>query len=317
MALCTYNGAQYLAEQLDSILNQTMSVDEIVVCDDGSTDATLDILEAYKQKTPDILRIYRNEKNLRSVKNFEKAINLCTGDLIFLSDQDDLWLSRKVEVIVNYFKEHPNITAVATNGFGIDSKGQRLDCYSVWDMPRFLKEQNIPVDYFKILTLSGNFATGASMAFKKGFVKKIIPFPVLPDYHHDEWIAINAAEQGTFAFIDEKLFCYREHERQQVGGVFFEKIEKEKQAITHNYNVELADQSFQSYKRLLKRISLSANKYDALFQQPEYAEFSLKIKRSIINTFTQLKSEMKLRYPIRASLLFFTDKILKKRQLKI
>ena len=83
VALCTYNGEQFLKEQLDSILKQTQKVDEIVICDDGSTDATINILENYSANYPNIFHIYRNKVNLRSVKNFEKAITLCTGDLIF------------------------------------------------------------------------------------------------------------------------------------------------------------------------------------------------------------------------------------------
>ena len=73
VALCTFNGEKFLKEQLDSILNQTVTIDEIIVCDDGSTDATISILNSYKEKFPEIFNIYINEENLRSVKNFEKG----------------------------------------------------------------------------------------------------------------------------------------------------------------------------------------------------------------------------------------------------
>lgn len=95
VALCTYNGEKYIKEQLDSILNQTKKVDEIIVCDDCSSDKTVEILNHYSSTNPGLFKIYINEQNLRSVKNFEKAITLCTGDIIFLSDQDDFWVNEK------------------------------------------------------------------------------------------------------------------------------------------------------------------------------------------------------------------------------
>ena len=105
VALCTYNGEKYLHQQIDSILNQTVPVHEIVVCDDGSNDQTSKILTQYQTKFPEVFKIHFNTENLRSVKNFEKAISLCTGDIIFLSDQDDIWEENKVEVFIKYFDE--------------------------------------------------------------------------------------------------------------------------------------------------------------------------------------------------------------------
>ena len=87
VALCTYNGEKYLREQLDSILNQTSAVDEIIVCDDRSTDNTVCILEEYQSKFPNLFFIYINEANLNSTKNFQKALNLCQNEVVFLSDQ--------------------------------------------------------------------------------------------------------------------------------------------------------------------------------------------------------------------------------------
>src|SRR5574344_2136916 len=95
LALPTYNGEKYLREQLDSIFNQTMVPEEIVVVDDRSTDSTIQILEEYKQKYG--LKYYINEQNLGYNKNFEKAITLCQGDYIALCDQDDVWLPEKIE----------------------------------------------------------------------------------------------------------------------------------------------------------------------------------------------------------------------------
>jgi glycosyltransferase involved in cell wall biosynthesis len=96
VAICTYNGEKFLKQQLDSILLQTVCVNEIIICDDISTDSTIEILEAYQNKYPSLIKIFRNEKTLMTVKNFEKAITLTTGDIIFLADQDDIWCLNKV-----------------------------------------------------------------------------------------------------------------------------------------------------------------------------------------------------------------------------
>jgi glycosyltransferase involved in cell wall biosynthesis len=91
IALCTYNGEQYICNQLNSILNQSFPVNEIIVCDDASTDATIQILEDYKARFPGVITIYKNSINKGTIRNFENAITLTRGEIIFLSDQDDIW----------------------------------------------------------------------------------------------------------------------------------------------------------------------------------------------------------------------------------
>ena len=127
VALCTYNGEKFLKEQLDSILNQTVKVDEIVVCDDGSTDATVSILNSYKEAFPSIFRVYQNEKNLRSVKNFEKAISLCENEIIFLCDQDDVWKPEKVSVFLEKFRENTDVDVFASNAEIVDENDSVID----------------------------------------------------------------------------------------------------------------------------------------------------------------------------------------------
>jgi glycosyltransferase involved in cell wall biosynthesis len=91
VAMCTYNGAQYIEKQLLSILNQELPINEIVICDDGSNDDTLEKVENIAANYQDVAwKILQNAPQLGVTKNFEKAITLCTGDIIFLSDQDDI-----------------------------------------------------------------------------------------------------------------------------------------------------------------------------------------------------------------------------------
>ena len=96
LAMTTYNGEDYLEEQLESFLRQTRIPNELIVCDDGSRDSTLNILEAFQLKAPFPVMINRNVENLGYTKNFENALSKCSGELIFLSDQDDIWEANKV-----------------------------------------------------------------------------------------------------------------------------------------------------------------------------------------------------------------------------
>ena len=105
-----------MEQQLDSILNQTVKVDEIVVCEDNSTDNTREILEKYNKSNPGLFKILHNTQNLGSNKNAEKAIQHCTGDIVFLSDHDDEWLLNKVERTLEYFEQNPQMNGVFSNG---------------------------------------------------------------------------------------------------------------------------------------------------------------------------------------------------------
>lgn len=97
VAIGTYSGAAFLREQLCSIAAQSLPVDEIVICDDCSTDTTCEVIEAFSREHPGVVRLYRNSARLGYPQNFARAIELCWGDIIFLSDQDDVWLSTRVE----------------------------------------------------------------------------------------------------------------------------------------------------------------------------------------------------------------------------
>ena len=105
VAICTYNGAKYLTEQLESILAQETPVDEIIICDDGSTDGTPLLLKEYHDQFPKLFRLFFNAENLGYVRNFEQALSLCTKDIIFLCDQDDVWFSDKIELSYNRIRD--------------------------------------------------------------------------------------------------------------------------------------------------------------------------------------------------------------------
>ena len=111
VCIATYNGEKYIREQLDSILVQLGPDDEIVVCDDRSSDRTLELIEGYRDSR---IHVHRNEKNLGHVRNFEKAISLSRGDYLFLSDQDDVWLPGRVQEMLGQMQSDASVTRQRT-----------------------------------------------------------------------------------------------------------------------------------------------------------------------------------------------------------
>lgn len=221
VALCTYNGEQYIKDQLESILNQTMPVDEIVVCDDGSTDNTLLILEKIKKETSTKFHIYCNEQNLGVSANFQKAIDLCHGDIVFLSDQDDVWHSDKVKQTVDYFSQHPYIQVVFTDANLISNDGSKKG-ENLWDYTfnNFYRKQFDHHLGFEAL-ITNNQVTGATMALRKTFTqRKRFGDLCTTNMLHDHVIALLAIMDNSLGYIDKPLINYRIHKNQQ-RGIFF------------------------------------------------------------------------------------------------
>jgi glycosyltransferase involved in cell wall biosynthesis len=267
VALCTYNGEKFLRQQIDSILNQTLQVDEIVVCDDGSTDKTPHILSEYQKKFPEVFRIYINEKNLRSVKNFEKAISLCSGDIIFLSDQDDVWENNKVEVFNRFFVLNKQTDVLCSNGYIINENDENQDLYTVWNVPEFLGASKQEIDFFKIFVTIGNFATGAAMAMRKSFLSQVLPFPNIEGLHHDEWIALTSSEQKKFAFLNEKLFSYRIHNEQQVGGISYPKNAASREKLINRFDYDKKAQTFRDFKLKFRTLKDKESKFNSFLEK--------------------------------------------------
>ncbi len=218
IALCTYNGAKFLPEQLESYLHQTRLPDELIVCDDCSTDNTPQIIQEFTLKAPFPVHLHINEKNLRSTKNFERAISLCTGDLIFLSDQDDYWMPEKLEKIAAEFEKNEKIGMVFSDAELVDENLKSLN-RRLWNHT-FTKDRRADVSNGKIfdVLLSENVVTGAAMAFRSEYRKVFMPIPDdIPNLIHDGWISLLIANESKVAFISEPLIKYRQHSAQQFG----------------------------------------------------------------------------------------------------
>jgi glycosyltransferase involved in cell wall biosynthesis len=220
VAMCTYNGERYLVEQLNSLLTQTCLPNELVICDDGSTDRTLEILENFQKNVLFKVLIYKNEKSLRTTKNFEKAIRLCTGSYIFLCDQDDVWLPTKIEVLVKYLNQNPGVEMVFSNAKLVDVELNDLN-RTQWDVVRFEEFQREKWESGKAINimLGGNRVTGCTTAIRSELAEASVPFPTdIPETIHDTWLAWVATVRQSIMPLDVALILYRQHAAQQVGS---------------------------------------------------------------------------------------------------
>lgn len=206
IALATYNGEKYLREQLDSILSQTIQDFEIVICDDYSTDSTWDILQEYIIEDNRI-KIYQNAENVGFKKNFEKAISLCKGEYIALSDQDDIWTKGHLEHLISIIGDKAIAcgNAALINRLGGDigitlSELERLE---------YCPENDLRKAY-RILFF-GNPFQGASMLIRKNFFEKALPIPDGVKYH-DAWFACMACFYGGLNFSEKVVTFYRQHD---------------------------------------------------------------------------------------------------------
>jgi glycosyltransferase involved in cell wall biosynthesis len=265
VAFIVYNGAKYIRQQLDSILAQTHKVDEIIVYDDASSDNTIEVLEEYKNKYPNLFFIHYNTQNLGPTKNIEKAIQACTGDIILLADQDDFWEPNKVKKIVKWFEENPTMNGVFTNGSLINSKGELDNKYNLWDSMGFpyktIKSNNDLFDKLKLyINTVENTLTGATLAIRKDLPFLNQAFPVIKHLVHDRWLAINLAETNSLGVLEEKLIHYRIHSEQAIGGMT-ENIEKYIDLNTNllegKPNINNSISSFKDLRYILNKIEIN------------------------------------------------------------
>lgn len=217
--MCTYNGADFLPSQLQSIMAQSRPPDELVICDDGSSDNTRILLEQFAAESSFPVSLHFNESNLGSVKNFEKAIGLCRGDVIALSDQDDVWRSDKLQLVEEPFTRSPKVGLVFSDAEVVDEQLNSLN-RRMWDEVNFDGHKRKLVRAgraFEVL-LPGWTVTGATMAFRSQFAKLALPIPENIAMIHDGWIALTVASVADVVIIEQPLIKYRQHARQQIGA---------------------------------------------------------------------------------------------------
>lgn len=196
VCMATYNGGKYIKEQIDSILSILEEDDEVVISDDGSTDKTIEIIEEYNDSR---LKIFYNKKRKGVTWNFENAISFATGEIIFLSDQDDVWLPNKVTLSLEALEKYD---LVVTN------------CKVVDDNLNVINES-----YFQISNSRKGFIKnfyrssylGCCLAFRKELLKDVLPFPKRLFLFHDWWIGFIADSRYNVEFINTPCLLFRRH----------------------------------------------------------------------------------------------------------
>lgn len=200
VAMTVFNGERYLKDQISSILVQLKKNDELVVSVDESSDDSFEILKQYSDKDSRIKLIKGPNEGV--VKNFEKAILNCTGDYIFLSDQDDLWEKGKILKVSEYLNNES--VDLVLHDAKVADKDLNVIYESFFDLRK--SKSGVLKNIFK------NSYIGCCMAFKNKLKEKILPFPKnIP--MHDQWIGLIAEKYGKVKFLKEPLIIYRRHEQ--------------------------------------------------------------------------------------------------------
>ena len=219
VAMCTYNGARFVDEQLASIASQTRPPDELVVCDDASSDATVEIVKAFASRSAFPVKLSVNEQTIGSTRNFEKAVRLCSGEIIALADQDDVWKPEKLGLIEAEFVSRPELGLIFTDAEIVDENlgatGRRM-----WREVGFQEREKNLLRKGRGLEvlLPGWSVTGATMAFRSRYRDLALPIPTDVPMIHDGWIALIIGAMGEVDFIDKPLIMYRQHAEQQIGA---------------------------------------------------------------------------------------------------
>lgn len=214
VAMTTYNGAQYIIEQLESIRLQTRKVDEIVVVDDGSCDDTLKLVRDYMDKYPECgIRLEQNEINLGYKKNFQKAISLCQGDITFLCDQDDCWFEDKVEKMCGVLEEHPQIGVLSSAFIQMDGAGKKGERKSAYQ--RKMDEGELVCVPIEDLIFH-NISQGCAMAMRKD-IKDTFLKQFDESIPHDWIINVIAGMKKKCYYWNVPMFFYRIHDNNTIG----------------------------------------------------------------------------------------------------
>lgn len=202
VCLASYNGEKYIREQIESILAQLGENDELIISDDCSTDKTIAVITEIKDKR---IKLVENKKTLGYAHNFENALKNSSGDYIFFSDQDDVWLPHKVQTMLPYLKSN---NYVVSDAYIVDKDLNIKGRMSSWR-----KHQK---GYLRNLYKS--MYAGCTSAFTKEIKEYSLPFPSSQNIQHDTWIGLLCELKFNVIYLNEPLIYYRRHDRNTSGA---------------------------------------------------------------------------------------------------
>lgn len=263
VALCTYNGEKYIREQLDSILKQTVLPDEIVIFDDCSTDNTVEIIKTYIRESHITWKLSVNQKNLGYIGNFDQAIRKCSGDIIFPSDQDDVWLENKIEKMVSIFYQKPDHKLVFSNAYITDDNLniQKSDLWKIRHL-KFKTPSLSPYVIVKMILKTLNIH-GCTMAFKRELYTYTEAIPKY--WAHDSWatVLVSLFDHSYSYALSDKLILYRQHNSNLYGAKPISMLDRLNRFLNFSNN--------QKFKYLaIQNLLLYINNKNNLIKNEEY-----------------------------------------------
>lgn len=249
VAMTTYNGSNYIIKQLDSLKNQSRKIDELVICDDCSTDNTVELVNEYiKSNNLEGWNIYSNENNLGFINNFKQAINKTTGDIIFLCDQDDEWCVNKISTMSDIIEKNKQVKLLSCSLAFIDENSKP---YTPSNIPSWYQkmistspEEITPIDFINMC--NANFAPGCTMCFRREICDKYCNMDYEYELPHDWLLALIASVDNGYFHLNKPLINYRIHSSNAIG------VSKAKKS-------ENAEQQLSRLKSLKSRLLFSEN----------------------------------------------------------
>lgn len=234
VAMTTYNGSKYIIKQLDSLKNQSRKIDELVICDDCSTDNTVELVNDYiKSNNLEGWNIYSNENNLGFINNFKQAIKKTTGDIIFLCDQDDEWCVNKISTMTDIIEKNNQVKLLSCSLTFID---ENCKPYTPSNIPSWYQkmistspEEITPIDFINIC--NANFAPGCTMCFTREICDKYCNMDYEYELPHDWLIALIASVDNGYYHLNTSLINYRIHSSNGIGVSKAKNSQNNKQQI--------------------------------------------------------------------------------------
>jgi glycosyltransferase involved in cell wall biosynthesis len=285
VALATCQGERFLSQQLESIAAQTRLPDELVVRDDASTDGTVRLLQRFAHAAPFPVRIAVNERRGGSTPNFNRVIAECSGELIALADQDDLWEPQKLERLEESFRRVPEAGFVFSNAILIGPAGEALGG-TLWDVIGLGTREEQAYAWggaFERL-LRRHRVTGATLAFRSTYRDCLLPIP--PGWVHDAWIALILSAFAPCVPLNEPLVRYRQHADQQMGarrrGLFAQFTAA--RAITADRCEAVAERFRQALERLLEIPGVPVERLNRLRAKIEHHDRRARLRRAAWRT---------------------------------
>lgn len=224
VALCTHNGLPFVREQIRSVLHQTAAPVQLVLSDDASTDGTVaavrEIVARFRAEQPTTsiqLTILENKAPLGVTANFQQAVLACTGELVALCDQDDVWVPNRLQRMAEEFSGRENLALLHTDARLVDGEGAPIGhtLFEAIGLTASERRRERAGDGLAVL-LQRNVVTGATAVFRRSLLESASPFPA--SWVHDEWLAMIAALTAQLDLLTEPLIDYRQHGTNEIGA---------------------------------------------------------------------------------------------------